>query len=615
MKKKILIIFSQLLVHLFCSQLVREGQTVVLKTRIRGNPLPSVQWFYNDCLIDLEQTDIGLSRHLDGQYIIEAENLFGKATSTATINVLLSIGSPIALLINFNFSLPTKGEGNKQEQKVENNIYNFSLQNKQNQGPVYALIKSEGSESRRASVGDILDNGYSSLANPPECIRPFPSDITINEGEKAEVDCMIIGNPRPKVQWFFNENQIKSNSEFVQFSNIGDTYSIIFNPARLECVGWYRLVAENIRGRCESLTLIHVRPKSMIPKPIGNNNQRARRSIGGVQGLLQLQRQRQQINQFQQHQVRALSTPPRRDFEDKRNSTYSANAEMFGIMTTSNYESKRGEDELEIFSNEFSEIPKSPSFNEQTTYIISPNYQQNNCADISPPHFTKTLISAILNEGQNVKFEAIVTGIPLPQIIWTKDGNILNSSERIIFWNDNLGKTILIINNINNNDAGKYCCIAENNLGKACSSAQLVLSTKMLAPDFIERLVSKEVEVGSSLIWTVKASGDPEPKVKWFKDGNLISTNDFENKNEIKINKDSPFIYSLKIDFIKKEHAGQFTCLFENIAGEARSTADLVVRPKGAQPGKYVHITKSTQERQDDQITKNEIIILENIKD
>jgi hypothetical protein len=56
----------------------------------------------------------------------------------------------------------------------------------------------------------------------------------------------------------------------------------------------------------------------------------------------------------------------------------------------------------------------------------------------------------------------------------------------------------------------------------------------MIAPDFIERLVSQEAEIDSSLIWTVKTSGDPEPLVKWFKDGIPISF-DFGNKNGIQI--------------------------------------------------------------------------------
>lgn len=123
----------------------------------------------------------------------------------------------------------------------------------------------------------------------------------------------------------------------------------------------------------------------------------------------------------------------------------------------------------------------------------------------------------------------------------------------------------------------------------------------MIAPDFEERLVSQDVEIGSSLLWTVRTSGDPEPLVKWFRDGISIST-EFGIKNGIQttkvilklkkfslgnlIFKDAPFIYSLRIESLNVGHAGQFTCLLENIAGEARSTADLVVRPKGAPPGK-----------------------------
>lgn len=58
--------------------------------------------------------------------------------------------------------------------------------------------------------------GYSSIANAPEFIRPFQTDYTIEEGENAQVDCLLLGNPRPKVYWFFNDKQIKSSSEFVK---------------------------------------------------------------------------------------------------------------------------------------------------------------------------------------------------------------------------------------------------------------------------------------------------------------------------------------------------------------------------------------------------------------
>lgn len=43
---------------------------------------------------------------------------------------------------------------------------------------------------------------------------------------------------------------------------------------------------------------------------------------------------------------------------------------------------------------------------------------------------------------------------------------------------------------------------------------------------------------------------------------------------------------------VEMADSGQFTCLAENIAGEARSTADLVIRPAGSEPGNYFHVTK-----------------------
>jgi hypothetical protein len=52
--------------------------------------------------------------------------------------------------------------------------------------------------------------------------------------------------------------------------------------------------------------------------------------------------------------------------------------------------------------------------------------------------------------------------------------------QHISIYYDNYGKTILSINEINIFDEGKYCCTAENKVGKACSSAQLVISGNLI---------------------------------------------------------------------------------------------------------------------------------------
>lgn len=62
----------------------------------------------------------------------------------------------------------------------------------------------------------LLFLGFSSIANAPEFIRPFQSEYTINEGEKIKIDCLMVGNPRPRVNWFFNDCPIKSNYQFAE---------------------------------------------------------------------------------------------------------------------------------------------------------------------------------------------------------------------------------------------------------------------------------------------------------------------------------------------------------------------------------------------------------------
>nr|CAD2196070.1 unnamed protein product [Meloidogyne enterolobii] len=46
-----------------------------------------------------------------------------------------------------------------------------------------------------------------SLFQPPEFLKVF-SDIRCIEGSTAIFDCMILGSPRPKVCWLFNDEKL-----------------------------------------------------------------------------------------------------------------------------------------------------------------------------------------------------------------------------------------------------------------------------------------------------------------------------------------------------------------------------------------------------------------------
>lgn len=58
-------------------------------------------------------------------------------------------------------------------------------------------------------------------------------------------------------------------------------------------------------------------------------------------------------------------------------------------------------------------------------------------------------------------------------------------------------------------------------------------------------------------------------------------------------------VHVLYIPKCELADGGQFTCKAENEAGEARSTADLVVRGKDEPPKVYYHVTRVFQQQQD----------------
>lgn len=55
---------------------------------------------------------------------------------------------------------------------------------------------------------------FSTTATTPEFIRPFQNEYTANEGENFKMECLMVGNPRPKVSWYYNDRPLNVNTTF-----------------------------------------------------------------------------------------------------------------------------------------------------------------------------------------------------------------------------------------------------------------------------------------------------------------------------------------------------------------------------------------------------------------
>ncbi|MCP9264659.1 Immunoglobulin I-set domain protein [Dirofilaria immitis] len=513
------------------NQVVQEG------TRIWRTP-PTVHWKHNDKPLyttletNMENDMNGWYRVIientlpqhSGMYTVIAKNKAGEARSGATLNVE-------------SRRMPLK---QKEANIIQATTEGFWSDSAVMSSPTPPPIPKHRyhSEIEEFTEKLITEIGCSPTATIPEFIRPFQNEYVVREGEKFKMDCLMIGNPRPKL------------------SNIGDTYSAILDPACLDHAGVYKMTAENVRGETESVFVVRVLPRSLKPSTIEHVH------VIEEYGAYEYE-QRVPDEQFPQQ----LEHP-------------NGNLRMY-------------EEEQRRLQN------------------LSEHYDIEENRELGrPPHFTQTLASAVAACGDETKFQGIVIGWPTPEVTWTKDGiPISRTTNPELTFSSIGGHVSLIFPTSQLEHSGKYMCTAKNASGVATSSAQLVVRPRTIAPDFVRRLISEEVAEGEELKWTVQVTGDPPPVITWMRNGIVIPHCD-----EVLLIDEGNGVYSMIIVKIEMADSGQFTCLAENIAGEARSTADLVVRLAGSEPGNYFHVTKVTQEKKvkGEEVNRNESFAIEN---
>ncbi|KFM78276.1 Vascular endothelial growth factor receptor 1, partial [Stegodyphus mimosarum] len=132
----------------------------------------------------------------------------------------------------------------------------------------------------------------------------------------------------------------------------------------------------------------------------------------------------------------------------------------------------------------------------------------------------------------------------------------------------------LEIASIKLSDAGEYLCVAEKRNGKSSEEKSVLINVKEIKePYFVkpEWNVSEMVLPPNSVL-TLECfvNGTPEPKVTWYRNGEIFTENTTGGKFEDNYQK-------LLIGRLMKEDSGEYECRAENIAGEIMQKTMLVV--------------------------------------
>lgn len=157
--------------------------------------------------------------------------------------------------------------------------------------------------------------------------------------------------------------------------------------------------------------------------------------------------------------------------------------------------------------------------------------------------------------GKKAELYCIFGGTPLPQTVWSKNGQPIQSSDRIT--QGNYGKS-LIIKHVNFEDAGAYTCEASNGVGEAKSYS--INLEVMAVPYFTEEPEIINAAEDETVEFRCSASGVPEPQIKWVHNGLPIDEAPPNPRRKVTPN-------SIIIEKLQKQDTGNYGCNATNSLG------------------------------------------------
>ncbi|XP_023833551.1 obscurin isoform X4 [Salvelinus sp. IW2-2015] len=195
------------------------------------------------------------------------------------------------------------------------------------------------------------------------------------------------------------------------------------------------------------------------------------------------------------------------------------------------------------------------------------------------------------------KMQLKVKGFPSPRVYWFKDGHPLRSSDRILLL-DKRDIHSLEVLEVKREDTGEYSAYISNAAGTAYSSARLLVlgpgeltpvekhdpKVPLVPPRFLERFSNRKVKQGASVTMSVRVEGSPTPMVMWLKEESAEDVLWIKPDTKGYKVASSGRQHSLILMDVGSKHAGTYTCIATNKAGQSICTAQFEVedapRPK-----------------------------------
>ncbi|XP_012507177.1 PREDICTED: netrin receptor DCC [Propithecus coquereli] len=187
-------------------------------------------------------------------------------------------------------------------------------------------------------------------------------------------------------------------------------------------------------------------------------------------------------------------------------------------------------------------------------------------------YFLQRPSNVVAIEGKDAVLECCVSGYPPPSFTWLRGEEVIQLRSKKYSL---LGGSNLLISNVTDDDSGTYTCVVTYKNENISASAEL---TVLVPPWFLNHPSNLYAYESMDIEFECAVSGKPVPTVNWMKNGDVVIPSDY-----FQIVGGS----NLRILGVVKSDEGFYQCVAENEAGNAQTSAQLIV-PKPAVPSSSV---------------------------
>ncbi|XP_062588505.1 neuroglian-like [Saccostrea cucullata] len=335
--------------------------------------------------------------------------------------------------------------------------------------------------------------------NYPPAIQIQPDlDVYYKDGESLTLPCMATGFPAPTFKWKRNGLELDySDGRFVMVPGEG---SLIISYTEERDEGVFQCLAENEFGTSASIN-VNLR--------MGRLNDFAAASPIAFSPHLG--------ESLTLNCVPPLSVPRAEVEWILTSSDGSVEPVTYDNRVTKDYEGR-----LHITNVQQEDYQNGKAYRCMVTnfFLRKNTYGKaihiiptGNLPLLRPAQYLWTSPSDVLGlRGETLQLKCIFSGNPTPEVIWSKNYDVLPHD-----YNVSLGGQELTMTNVTERDAGSYQCYGSNTNG-SLAYRDIVVRVES-KPYWDIEPQDKNTNTGATVTFMCKAKGYPEPVIQWFVNG------------------------------------------------------------------------------------------------